>query len=529
MDNENSINNGISLDLSIDLSNEDKIKLDKYIDSKLNNQFNDQALFDATLKNTRHNAKIILKELNEKGLSNYFFRKYKKEDVSKWLSDPERFEVQLRGVSRYLYNVSSHYKRLIKYFSGMAMFCMVMKPRNLDIRKANRNTVMNDYYVTSNYLINMNLKHEFNKILDTVFREEIFYGYIYETDKSFYIRKLPPKWCKTISVEDGVRVVTFNFSYFNGRERKLNSFGKFFKDAYTLYKKNPKMMWQDIPTDKGICIKYDESLSYSVPPFAGVFGALYDLEDYKNLKKNKEKLNNYKLLSLKIPVDDTGRFKIPESKVVKYFNMIGANLPANIGLALTPMDMDEHSFEKAGQSNTDAVSEALEQYWGASGVSSLLFSSDKSGSTALKASILVDSTMLYPIYRQFERWINYRLKLINTTTTFRVEIINVTEQTHTDVLDRYMKVFNSGVGKSYVAALMGYDFYDVKSLSYLEDDVLGLDTAFRPLQTAYTLSSKNNQNQTQIETTNVDDKGGRPQKNDSEIEIETDKSREKGK
>ena len=193
------------------------------------------------------------------------------------------------------------------------------------------------------------------------------------------------------------------------------------------------------------------------------------------------------------------------------------------------MDMDEHSFEKAGQSNTDAVSEALEQYWGASGVSSLLFSSDKSGSTALKASILVDSTMLYPIYRQFERWINYRLKLINTTTTFRVEIINVTEQTHTDVLDRYMKVFNSGVGKSYVAALMGYDFYDVKSLSYLEDDVLGLDTAFRPLQTAYTLSSKNNQNQTQIETTNVDDKGGRPQKNDSEIEIETDKSREKGK
>lgn len=70
------------------------------------------------------------------------------------------------------------------------------------------------------------------------------------------------------------------------------------------------------------------------------------------------------MLSLKIPVDDTGRFKIPESKVVKYFNMIGANLPANIGLALTPMDMDEHSFEKAGQSNTDAVSEALEQYWG---------------------------------------------------------------------------------------------------------------------------------------------------------------------
>jgi hypothetical protein len=528
MENVNPVDNVGSLDLSIDLSEEDKVKLDQYIDSKLDNQSNDQALFDAVLKNTRHNAKIILKELNEKGLSNYFFRKYKKEDVSRWLADPEKFETQLRGVSRYLYNVSSHYKRLIKYFSGMAMFCMVLKPRNLDIRNASKKVVMDDYYVTSDYLINMNMKHEFNKILDTVFREEIFYGYVYETSKSFYIRKLPPKWCKTISVEDGVRVVTFNFSYFNGRERKLKSFGKFFKDAYSLYQKNPKMMWQDIPTDRGICIKYDESLSYSVPPFAGVFGALYDLEDYKNLKKNKEKLNNYKLLSLKIPVDDTGRFKIPEPKVVKYYDMIGANLPANIGLALTPMDMDEHSFEKAGQSNTDAVAEALEQYWGASGVSSLLFSSDKSGSAALKASILVDSTMLYPIYRQFERWINYRLKLINTTTTFRVEIINVTEQTYSDVLGRYMKVFNSGVSKSYVMALMGYDFYDVKSLSYLEDEVLGLDTAFKPLQTAYTLSSKNNQSQVQTQT-NVEDKGGRPQKDDSEIETGTDESREKGK
>ena len=77
-------------------------------------------------------------------------------------------------------------------------------------------------------------------------------------------------------------------------------------------------------------------------------------------------------------------------------------------------------------------------------------------------------------------------------------------------------------------ALMGYDFYDVKSLSYLEDEVLGLDTAFKPLQTAYTLSSKNNQSQVQTQT-NVEDKGGRPQKDDSQIETGTDESREKGK
>ncbi len=519
------MNNENLLDLDVNLSEDDKNKIDKYIETKISSQNNDQLLFEATLRNTRQNAKIILNELNEKNLTGYFFNKYKKEDVSKWLASPSVHEAQLREVSIYLYNVSNHYKRLIKYFSGMAMFCMVLKPRDLDPLTATKESVLNDYVEASNYLNNMNLKHELLKTLDTIFREEIFYGFVYETKKSFYIRKLPPKYCTVRSVEDGVRIVTFNMSYFNGREKKLGYYGDFFKKAYASYQKNPKLMWQDIPADKGVCFKYDESLDYSIPPFAGVFGALYDLEDYKNLKKNKEKLNNYKLLSLKVPLDSSnGRFLMDEPKITKYYNMIAANLPANIGLALTPMEMVEHSFEKAGQSNTDAVAEATEQYWGASGVSSLLFSSDKSGSAALKASILVDSTMLYPIYRQFERWINYRLKLMPTKNKFKVEFINVTEQTKSDVIDTYMKVFTSGVGKSYILALMGYDFYDAKSLSYLEDDVLGLDTAFKPLQTSYTMSAKQESVNTNTNTT-VDDKGGRPAKNDNEIEIETDNTR----
>lgn len=146
-----------------------------------------------------------------------------------WLENPSRFQHQLRSASMFLYNVSNHYKRLIKYFSSTAMFAMVLKPRGLDTAKANVIRVRSDYNKTSNMLINMNLKHEFSKLIDVVFREEIFYGYVYETKDSFYIRKLPVRYCRVRAVEDGTRVVSFDFSYFDRYKNRLNMYGSFLK------------------------------------------------------------------------------------------------------------------------------------------------------------------------------------------------------------------------------------------------------------------------------------------------------------
>lgn len=491
-------------------------QIDTYIQSKLDEQRKvemEEDLFDQEVKRL-YTSKVILNDIEKAGLERDFFSKFKKKDILKWLENPARFQRQLRNVSLYLYNVSNHYKRLVKYFSGMAMFAIVLKPRGLDTTTANVVGVRSDYNQTSNKLINMDLKHEFQKVLDVVFREDIFYGYIYETKDSFYIRKLPSDYCYVRAVEDGTRVISFNFSYFDRYRNRLNMYGGYFKTCYQKYRNNRDLKWQDIPSQDAMCIKFDESIDYSIPPFAGVFSCLYDLEEYKNLKKNKERLNNYKLISLRIPVDDNGKFKIPEKKVIQYYKMIDARLPENIGIALTPMELMEHTFDKAGQSNTDAVSEALEQYWGASGVSSLLFSSDKSGTTALKSSILVDSALLFPIYRQLERWLNYRLKKMPYEYKFRVQILNVTEQTYDSVLDRYMKTINMGMGISEVMVLLGYEFNDVDTMLYLEQDVLDLQSRLKPLQSSYTQSGNNSS-----------EEKGRPKNDDGNLEIEGAKTR----
>lgn len=519
METENKIKNNHDIENKIlELDDETQRYIDTYIQQKIDEvqyEYNkDEEEFDKLVKNM-YSSKVILNEIESGGYESEFFTRFKRKDILKWLDNPSRFQKQLRNVSIYLYNVSNHYKRLVKYLSCMAMFIAVLKPRGLNTVKADPVAVKSDYNDTSNYLLNMNIKHEFQKILDTIFREDIFYGYVYETKDSFYIRKLPTDYCYVRAVEDGTRVVSFNFSYFDRYRNRLKMYGSFFQNGYDAYRKNNKLKWQDIPSYDGICIKFDESVEYSVPPFAGVFSSLYDLEEYKNLRKNKERLNNYKLISLKIPVDDNGKFKIPEKKVIQYYKMIDSKLPENIGVALTPMDLLEHTFDKAGQSNTDAVADALEQYWGASGVSSLLFSSDKSGTTALKASILVDASLLFPIYRQFERWINLRLKKLPYKNKFRIQMLNVTEQTYDSILDRYMKTISMGIGISETMALLGYEFNDVDTMLYMEQDVLDLHTRLKPLQSSYTQSGKNSSN----------DNKGRPKNDDGDLEIEGENTR----
>ena len=187
------------------------------------------------------------------------------------------------------------------------------------------------------------------------------------------------------------------------------------------------------------------------------------------------------------------------------------------------MEMNEHEFERAGQSNTDAVSEALEQYWSASGVSSLLFSSNKSGSAALKSSIAVDSALLYPIYRQFERWINLKLKKTSTIRTkFKIKLLDVTRQNYSDILNTYTNLFSYGIGISNVLALLGYELNDFTSISYLEDTVLGLHNKIKPLQNSYTQSSSSTSSGTSTGTS-----AGRPRLDEGDLEIEGEKSREK--
>ena len=129
--------------------------------------------------------------MNENKIANSTFnRTYKKSDVIGWLANPGKYEKQLRDLSRFLFDSSSHYKRLIDYFSTMLTFDYVVdiyNQTNYEVTKELKDNIQKRYINTINKLENMNMKHEFSKLITKSLIDGIVYGYEYSTKNSYFI------------------------------------------------------------------------------------------------------------------------------------------------------------------------------------------------------------------------------------------------------------------------------------------------------------------------------------------------------
>ena len=171
----------------------------------------------------------------------------------------------------------------------------------------------------------------------------------------------------------------------------------------------------------------------------GVLTSLFDLEDYKKLKKTKNQIENYKLLELIVPYEK-GQPLIPFSTMSKYYDMIQDVVPEDIGIAMTPGKLEEHSFERAGQTDTDLVEQATNNFFNEAGVSQLLFSSDKAGTSVLSASTEIDATYIYSLYRQVERVVNEILKSeLKDKLIFRFKLLDVNVFNKKDKIEEALK------------------------------------------------------------------------------------------
>ena len=457
-------------------------------------------------------AKLILRDLEKSNKATAFFQKYSKEDITKWLSSPEQNEKQLRNASIYLYNASSHYRRLINYFAKMATFSYIVVPYKLDTDNVDIIKFKKSYKNSIDKLETMNLLHELLKVMTTIFREDIFYGYEYSTKDSYFLKKLPPDYCTISSTEDGVYNFAFDFSYFKTRKGKLESWGSEFQEKYKIYESNTSTYkWQELDSKRTMCIKLNEDIEYPIAPFVGLLPMIYDIEDYKMLTKAKEEIGNYKMLSLKIPIDGEGNYGFDYDEAVKFYNMMGSVLPENIGLTLTPLEIGEHTFEKAGTaSNINTVADAETSFYNASGVPQLLFNSEKSSSVTINSSIKTDEDMVYAVLRQLERWINRKLKQESGTYKFHIKFLDVTVYSRKEFIEQLLKVGQFGMPViNAICACLNYSPSDTNAMAFLENEVLKYHYKLIPLQSSHTQSGNGEAGRGKVGDEEISDQGER--------------------
>lgn len=306
------------------------------------------------------------------------FSLYSKDNIAKYLSNPHKYEKQLRRAVTYIYGASPHFRRLIQYFVGLSDLAYVVSPYKIDPRVANIKTVNRNYRKVLNILSSMSIKTQFPKILTVCLREDVFYGTLRIGTDSIMVQQLPSDYCSISCIENGVPNVTFDFSYFDAYKDLLVFYPEEFSRKYNEYTKNRTSRYIELDAPTSFAIKCNtDILDYAIPPFAGLLREIYDLEDYKVLKAAKTALENYAMIVMTLGVDKDGNWTMDLDKAKEFWRNLDAVLPEEVGSILSPMPVEKISFEKSNTGDTDTVAEAEQNLFSAAGVSSLLFNNAK--------------------------------------------------------------------------------------------------------------------------------------------------------
>lgn len=448
-------------------------------------------------------SKIGIRNLESTSETNPTYTKYTKDQLVTYLGNPASYEKQLRKMSKYLFNISNYYRRLIQYFANMPTFSYTISPYGLDRSKTvNANKLKKAYYSSVAAVELMNLPHEATKMFTIAFRDDVYYGYEWETNDSVAFQNLDADYCKISSIEDGVYNFAFDFSYFDSNQDKLPNYPPEFQTMYNTYKTNTQLYkWQELDSTKSICIKVNEHDYIPIPPFVSLFSALADIEDYRAISKNASETNNYKALAMEIPLGDKGEFLIDYNDAKEFYDMMTNVLPPNIGAILTPMKLTDWNFEKSGvNSDTNEVAKAEATFFTTAGVNKILFGGGEDPSaTTLNLCTVNDQMIVFAVMRQLERWVNRKLKSVSSSYKFRINFLPVTHYNIAEMHERYLKDATYGMPTRTAAfATAGYAGTDYENMTYLENEILGLGNNEIPLKSSNTQSGS------------AGDEGGRP-------------------
>lgn len=458
--------------------------------------------------------KLITRDLNN-NTSKPTFSVYSKDDISTYLSNPYTYEKQLRSAITYIYGASSHFRRLIQYFTSLSDLSYVVSPYKIDPKTANIKSVNRNYRKVLNAMSAMSVKTQFSKILTVCLREDTFYGTMWVTNDSITIQQLPSDYCAISTIEGNVLNVTFDFSYFDSHGAMLDFYPPEFKTKYAMYQNQRTMRWIELDSPTSFAVKTNNDiLAYSIPPFVGILRELYDLEDYKALKLTKTALENYAMLAMTIPMDDDGNWGIDLEKAKEFWRNLDAVLPDEVGSVLTPMPINKISFERSNAGDTDTITDAEQNIFTAAGVSSLLFNNEKASANALTLSIKADQSLTYGIVKSIEDVVNRFIQSQGYGKNFKVTFLDCSPFNRKELGDAYIKAASYGLPTiSMYAASQGLGQAELDNMSFLEGQVLGLPDMFIPLQSSTQMS----QSKTSTNSDAPTDEGGRPVKDGTEL------------
>ena len=449
-----------------------------------------------------------------------FSTQFNSSTVQQYLEDPQKNEKELRLLSTVLYTLSPQYQRIMRYLPSICRFMPLATPRMEKFTKGDsidEVKLLKQYNKIISDLDRMCIQHEFSKIAHVCVREDIFYGYEYDTKDSYYIRRLDSDYCRISSVEDGCFNFAFDFSYFDTNkkltditENLVETFPEEFQRKYKLYKADSHMKWQELDSDKTICIKFLEDVPFVFPPFANLFDDIADINDYKSMNKSATKVGSTKFIGMTIPTlngaNEADDFAVDPDTAMSMYQMLVSNLKGTgIGAFLSATPFQSIDFgSNSTSSDKNNISDAENSMFASSGISPVNFGKGADTGSTLTMSNENDQWEMFCLYDQLERWLNRKFKKLYNNS-FTIELLRVGKANLEKERQNTINECQYGVpNKLKLAVLSGQSQQKERAMSKLEE-LLDLQNSWKPLNSSYTTSG------------NSTDEGGRPEVDESEI------------
>ena len=455
---------------------------------------------------------------------------YKQSDVRKHLKSftSPKSQAELVKISESLYVQSPQYNRLINYWSNILTYDYVVVPKDF-IDTENHETILEDYKKISKFLSLADLKVNLSKIIKKALISDVFYGYVYVGDNTFMIQQFPYELCKIVSLEDNSYNFAIDVETLSRNTDILVYYPLEIQKACEQYLRLKKSgsdkarKWYQIDSKNSICIKINTAIPETIPPFAGVFDSIYDINAFKDLRNDKAELENYKLLIQKVPVRDktneNNDFLIDLPMMDYFHELLSDIVPSNVGVTTTPMDIETVTFDKDRVGN-DGVAQATKDFWDSSGVSQSLFSGDNNTAQTILKSIDVDEQYAFSILAQLSTWLNHFIKVNNVSKYFKAILPEVTHFNRKEMIEMYLSQGQYGYPvKTYIAGLLGLDPIAMSGLLTVENDILDLTNRMIPFKSSFNVNGEDLR----------EDEGGRPTNEEAGKEDADETARAKNK
>lgn len=417
-------------------------------------------------------------------------RLYTKEDIRQIVESGNA--IQKAALSEYFFATNGLYKRIIIHYATFLTYSWILVPYpkkgEIDDKKNSAT-----YDKAADFCSTFQIEAKCSLFAKDILVKGAYYGLLRDEDGNVVIQDLPFDYCRSsFKNAQDVDLVEFDVSFFDQirnserRELILETYPKYIVKAYKKYKHSHGPKWIFLPAGKGIYFCYFEER----PFFLDLIPLLDDLDDYKDVDKERNIQALKKILVQKMPIDGTKLVFEPDEAEVMHkgaLQMVKTNRDLDVLTSYADVSLLDLSSDD--DSKTE-VSDVQDLIYSSAGLSKeLFFATTEAG---LNYSVNNDLAMVMILGARFSHFfttiLNYKFE--NNRVKFKLIILPLSYYNSADYTSRAKEL--AAFGYSFLTPILstGLDQTNLAALKALENDLLDLDEILKPLQSSYTQSGK---------------------------------------